>query len=205
MMNTQAINKHKKKRSRSRDKNLTASQYHKTTLLESKHNLRLCEMASGTCSSVKSSSHDTPKWLETPGTVSSFVFLNWKGGLRKNKTWKGFRRDSKMIGRIKNKTSEERWKELELFAAFKRGGDVTINNLTDRMVAFLNLKTEYTKPKQWEKRWWLSQAPASRHATHSYTTPFISLKFTYSYYLCFLKIFLLFPADSSHVRPYAKQ
>lgn len=113
-----------------------------------------------------------------------FVLLNWKGGLRKSKTWKGFRRDSKMISRMKTKTSEERWKELKLFAAFKRGRDVTINNLTERMVASCSQSEDnIQKAKWWEKRWWLSQAPVSRHATHSYSIPFTSLKFTYSYYL----------------------
>lgn len=110
------------------------------------------------------------------GTVFSFVPLHWRGMLRKNKTWKGFRRDSKIINKMKKKTSEERWKDLELFAAFKRGREMTINALTGRMAASWSQSEDRNTQTQkwWEKRWWRSQAPqclgkwltATQHPSH---------------------------------------
>lgn len=88
----------------------------------------------------------------TQGSVSTFVFLNRKGGLRKNKTWKGFRRDSEMINGMKNKTSDERWKHLELFAAFTRGRAVTINDLTERMAASGSQPERICKRREGEKK-----------------------------------------------------
>lgn len=134
--------------------------------------------------------------------MSSFVFLNWKGGLRKNKTWKAFRRDSKMINRMKNKTSDERWKELELFAALRR--EATKNDLTERMVASSSQSEDRLcrSRNDEKKRRWLSQAPQrlgmSRTATHHPSR----LWFAHSYYLCFCNVFLLRitgPYDVGHV------
>lgn len=115
------------------DKNLTVSQQYMTTFLESKHNLRLYEIDSGTCTSVKSSS----RTLKSSQILSGYCFQFWtsklkerQGKKKKKKTWKGFRRDSRMINRMKNKTSKERWKEL--FAAFKRRWEVTIKIVLQR-------------------------------------------------------------------------
>lgn len=128
-------------------------------------------------------SQDSKVVRNSQGTVFSFVLLNWKGMLRKNKTWKGFRRDSKMINSMKTKTSEERWKELELSAAFKRGREVTINALTERMVAswFQSEDRNMQKQKWWEKVMTFTGPTLSRRVTHSYSTPFTSPKCTYSY------------------------
>lgn len=140
------------------------------------------------------------------GTVVGFVLLNWKGMLRKNKTCKGFRRDSKMINRMKNKTSEERWKELELLAAFKRGREMTINALTEKMVASWSQSEDRNMQKQewWEKVMTLTGPTVSRRVTHSHSTPFTPSKFT-SYYERFFDIFLLSAAAPDRVEPRPEQ
>lgn len=163
-----------------------------TTLSESKYK----DSSAGTCEVLLSRHSKVIR--NSRGDTASFVLLNWKGMLRKNQTWEGFRRDSQMINRMKNKTSKERWKELEQLAAFKRKrSDKNTTILLRRWpTAVRHLKTNSTQAEMMREKVMTFTGPTvSTHVTHSYSTLLTSLKFTYSYCLYFYNVSLLSIAD----------
>lgn len=156
MINVLAIYKHKRKRPRSQEiKSDSQSAPHDYTSRKQiqglQHRYECAVLPSRHSKGIRNSQGDT----------ASFVPLNWKGMLEeKLKTWEGFRRDSQMINRMKNKTSEERWKELNNLQPLKgREKWQKHHSLTEKMADSCSpSEDKLPQAEMLRERWWLSQA-----------------------------------------------